>query len=371
MITPFTFGAAGDGVVDDTLAVQTALNAALGGRLHIPAGLFRITSPITTTCGKSISITGDGAGVAALLFDQTSGLTLNFTQSLLCQQPNGLTFRDVALQAIGDCGNALVVTYGAPTVTNDHYRPSVTLRDLRVESSSTGRWANGIDIADAWNVTLDNVFVSGDSAFGVWNNMDGVGINLRRMCVNAHFTNVRCNFWAVGFKAHAETLNTEGIFCSNCSMVAVKRGVWIKGNPALPAPRISTFTWVGGMIEARVGGVIGGSAAFHLQHLWSGLITGCQMLAETITDNVEFTYGVVPQDCAGIVVTNCDINALTHGVLTTGDCKSINVAHNTFTNVAAQVTFNPGTKNSRSAGNTCFNNTRAEVDHDGSNLITT
>jgi hypothetical protein len=55
-ITPQMFGAVGDGVVDDTTAVQSAFDAvaASGGELFVPAGKYRLTSAITISLGLAV-----------------------------------------------------------------------------------------------------------------------------------------------------------------------------------------------------------------------------------------------------------------------------------------------------------------------------
>lgn len=362
------FGVVGDGVNDDAAGIQQALNTAVKQDrcLYFSPGIYRLSRPIVLPpCSSRLSIRGDGANVTTLIGDGVSAFDLTFEQSGM-QQPHGVTIRDIGFRALGTAGTALRISYGKPSLTSDHFRPSVSVSDVVVESGDTGHWADGIDIEGAWNVTLNNVFVSGNSCYGVWDDMSGAGVTLRGMCVNAHLTNVRTNFWAVGLKVHANGgPNTEGVFCSNCSMVAVKRGVWIQGNPEFQ--RISTFTWNGGLVECRVGGVVGGSAAFHLQNVWTALITGCQMISETITENLENTYGVVAQDSSGVVVSSCDINAFILGVATTGHCRAVCVHGNTFTNVANQVVFNEGTERSRSFGNVLFNGEPNEVDVSGLN----
>ena len=61
------FGASGDGVADDTAAIQAALDAAAnlgvddkGALVHFPSGKYKITSTINYPMGKFVSITGDG-----------------------------------------------------------------------------------------------------------------------------------------------------------------------------------------------------------------------------------------------------------------------------------------------------------------------
>ena len=74
MINVHDFGALGDGVADDTAAVQAALNSAIaarGGVVYFPAGKYKITSTLmvgTDTQTSSISIQGDGPLLTTLLW---------------------------------------------------------------------------------------------------------------------------------------------------------------------------------------------------------------------------------------------------------------------------------------------------------------
>jgi hypothetical protein len=57
------FGARGNGVADDTAAIQAAVNS--GGTTYFPAGSYYVTRPIRTTRVGFINIYGDGAGIVA------------------------------------------------------------------------------------------------------------------------------------------------------------------------------------------------------------------------------------------------------------------------------------------------------------------
>lgn len=57
------FGAVGDGVADDTNAIQTALTAA--NAVFLPSGTYRTTAPLTLSFGKSLTGTGHGAVIQA------------------------------------------------------------------------------------------------------------------------------------------------------------------------------------------------------------------------------------------------------------------------------------------------------------------
>ncbi len=375
VVNVLDYGAWGNGMKDDTAALQLALGLAVSasGCLYIPAGTYKLTRPLTlNNCAKRIAIRGDGENVSVLEVHGGGGaLDFTFAQNG-ARQPWGLNLQNVGFHAVGVAGTAIRISYGNPDTTIDHRQPSTVIRNVSVVSDDVGQWTNGIDITAAWNCKLTDVYVSGGDPVAMnWNTLSGHGIQMNRMCINSHLSNVQCNNWAVGFYYNAAGgRNTEGLFFTNCSFVAVKRGVWICGNPAIEdAPRVSTFTWTGGMIECRVKGVTTGSAAFHLQHIWTALIMGCQMLAETVTENGTDTYGVVAQNSSGIVVTACDINAFIFGVATTDVCRAINIHGNTFTNVANQVVFNPGTVQSRSYGHVRFNNEPCERDFGVGNCV--
>ena len=73
------FGAIGDGVADDTAAIQAAITAANGGTVFFPKGTY-LTSA-TLLCDKiGASIIGDSAGVATISATHTTGAVIKFTR---------------------------------------------------------------------------------------------------------------------------------------------------------------------------------------------------------------------------------------------------------------------------------------------------
>lgn len=357
-------GAVGNGYADDTHAIQTCLYLAIAcdGAVYIPPGTYRVTAPIfEEQIASRISIFGDGKNVSIILCEKCSGLVLHFQQSG-AQQPYGVTMRDFAMRALGNSFEAIKVTYGVPPITSDHNQPSVTLDNVDVISDPEGSWANGIILEGAWNPTLNNCFISGNSFGGDWGLMTGAGVSIRGMCVNAHLVNVRCNFWAIGLQViSSDDRNTEGIFVCNCSMVAVKTGLLMKGLAVKDAPRISTITWVGGLIECRVGKQTGQRAAIWLDKVWTVLVSGVQILAEEVPPEDQGpTYAVLAVACNGVVVATCDINAWNYGLHTAGDCRGIAATGCTFTNCDKQVIYPSGTVGSRSYGHTLVTGTPFE-----------
>ena len=346
----YDFGAVGDGMTDDSQALHDAIEVSLKrtlGCVLIPPGDYycpRLPKDYSVNEFTSLSFMGYGSNVSRLFLE--SGLNLRLSQNGI-HQAEGLTISDIGIHAANpDSGTALTISYGNPTISNEHYVVGPRIRGVSIVSGEGDAWGNGILLEGVWNPTLDDVFISGSSAGGNWNNMRGIGVELRGMCVNAHLSNVRTNFWATGLLAHGirNNKNTEGIFCSNCDMVGVQRGVWLAGDASITgAPRIHTLNWTGGMIENRVGGVTGGSAAFHLQDVWGVSIVGCTMLTET-WDCPTTSYAVIAQDCRRVAVSSCDITAYHEGIYTTGACKAMSVIGNTFAAIknGRPVAFNDG-----------------------------
>jgi len=69
------FGAIGDGVADDTTAIQAAINASVNKKVYIPAGIYKISSTITIPNNRSI--VGDGMGFGPTN-RRTERLSINF-----------------------------------------------------------------------------------------------------------------------------------------------------------------------------------------------------------------------------------------------------------------------------------------------------
>jgi hypothetical protein len=70
------FGAVGDGVVDDTVSIQTALDASEGRTVFFPKGVYNLTSSIyspANTAEYGLALVGDSSGPTVLAFDMASG----------------------------------------------------------------------------------------------------------------------------------------------------------------------------------------------------------------------------------------------------------------------------------------------------------
>jgi len=124
-----TFGAVGDGIVNDTVAVQAALDAADasgGGEVYFPAGDYYI---IGLTVGSKTTITGAGPG-SRLYF------------------PAG--------------ANAIINKNAGNTLGNS----DIVVKDITIDLAGTGK--NGITLAGVSRGRVDNVRIISPSGYGIW-----------------------------------------------------------------------------------------------------------------------------------------------------------------------------------------------------------
>lgn len=126
------FGAVGDGITDDTAALQAAINAAASGskKLYLPAGTYKTTSGLSF--GAPIRIFGDGADVASetgtvIKPTQSSGIALAFTNAA-GSFDNGLILEDFAIIGTGS-GTAVGLEVNGAVWTNSRIR-NITVRSM-------------------------------------------------------------------------------------------------------------------------------------------------------------------------------------------------------------------------------------------------
>jgi len=150
------FGATGDGVVDDTLAFQSALTAA--DAVYVPAGRYRLTNTLTIGYGQTLA----GVGQASVLVADTTAFDL-------IHLPDGYaTVRSLRLER----GLAGVRLFGrdGPCVQN-------TLEDLTVWDPVYGLVFDGYDRTDRpcyWNHAV-RVLIARPTTEGVWMTRSGAG----------------------------------------------------------------------------------------------------------------------------------------------------------------------------------------------------
>lgn len=131
------YGAVGDGVADDSDAIQTALNK--GGIVYLPAGRYKITK--TLTIGSNTTLMGVGDNSVIFLGDDDANLTPHFWYPAEIE-PNYPNYY--------------------PYITTAENASRVHISRIRVEGNTETASANlhvGIAAESATDVVVDNVSV--------------------------------------------------------------------------------------------------------------------------------------------------------------------------------------------------------------------
>lgn len=149
------FGAVGNGIVDDTTAIQNAINASAalaGGSVYFPAGTYNYT---TLTINNAISIYGEVASTTVLnCTSNTGGITVTTHY--------GVSFSDIGLYGTASHTGVLVNIVSNVTGYNTH---------SKFENCNFYQFANGISFTNAGQFSVSNCYFTSytDSAVFVQN----------------------------------------------------------------------------------------------------------------------------------------------------------------------------------------------------------
>jgi polygalacturonase len=147
------FGALGDGVTDDTAAIQATINEALsesGRKVFFPAGTYRVTSSINLNSDDTHLI-GEGAYATNIYRDFTTGPTISIGKS-----------SGTVIRASGVSSMSFGLNTGSTQAASDvaHIRTTagenITIADIVIYDA-----VEGIELIGGNNIFIDRVVISG------------------------------------------------------------------------------------------------------------------------------------------------------------------------------------------------------------------
>ena len=153
------FGAVGDGVTNDTAAIQAAFNNS--SALFFPKGTYVLTAKITATKATAFSFYGDGMGNTILFWDTaTGGIEITSTNIIAPITVDGLTF--YTNRSGG--GTALKVTYPV-AATSLFVGSRYSNLELRGSDFNTDYWTEGLRLVNHWNLQCTGLHIQGSDTY--------------------------------------------------------------------------------------------------------------------------------------------------------------------------------------------------------------
>jgi hypothetical protein len=220
------FGAVGNGVADDAISFQNALNYASTNNktLFIPAGEYKCAAAITQT-DLSVTIIGDGLDDTVIRFTNaaSAGFDLTFRAQGVGRAPDVFTISNLTVESdcafMGDMISAIWSTHQATA------SPSIFVENVRVtsrENTLLSTFGKGIYIYNAFNGFMKNVWVLGNDA-----RTPSIGIMLQAS-VGIKCLALDVNRTQTGIKIFSDTAENqcEGITVASSFFYDVSYGVW-------------------------------------------------------------------------------------------------------------------------------------------------
>ena len=233
------FGAMGDGVTDDSTALELALTWLFSGTkanksLYVPSGVYNLDKLVQLSISPDSSqftIYGDGATSVFHCKDPNGGIKINTASNAVYLTIDGLQF--CPGEGNGETAFALWFTYDLPNVKNRH---SVWMRNCVVDTLTRDNFNDGwVDVFKLHGV--HRLKIQDTTIFNQYRPLDANGNTIGKMldledCYKPWIENIYCNGKnQYGIYNLKNDFNEGGTFL-NCNIVGPLIGILIKQNPA-------------------------------------------------------------------------------------------------------------------------------------------
>lgn len=287
------FGAKGDGVTDDTPAIQAAINT--GKPLYWPPGSYRTTAPITAS-NADLAWTGSGQNAVQIAVDH-AGAGLVYSSSTVSRQVvlRGLSF------VTSNAAATRAVDIGFPS-TSDIDQVQVVLDDVRIAKIGAGIWTQGcIRLSNVTNPILSKFVAEGDFAGTPY------GLSLEGQTLDAALSNTRFYLMQDAIRVSG---TSEGLTLNDFIAVTVDRGVYINTTGLEPWLAATNFH-----INARSAGIDATNRAQIT--LSNGLLYANSTISSPGWTGIKATASVVGR-ADNISIANVEFNKAAYGGSTVG-----------------------------------------------------
>lgn len=262
------FGAKMDGTTDDTAANVAAISAAEAASTTVtmPAGNTKVTSALSVT-GKSMWISGAGAGATTVTSTITDGSVFSFTSS---SGTGGLSDLRIVGPSGATAGSGVYVNSGAITLTNLNIQQ--TYNGVTWDANGNAGRAINVDVSGVVNNGFmfagghNNVYLENCTAFQKAGSPGNAGYQVNYTqggpwlsnCVAAGFT----LGLAIGTIAGQKVVD---MFVENCDFdSSIQSGIFIDSSSGGTIYALK-FTNTRGSFSQQNGIAINGSATYDLQ----------------------------------------------------------------------------------------------------------
>lgn len=200
--------AVGDGTTDDTTAIQNAINAAHaagGGRVYLPTGIYKITSPLTVYGNMVI----EGSGTNAAVIKQFTNNTSAFTGNDILY----LSIRDLNIITNG-------ITHTSNSAIDIHWTSNGNTEQISLTNLVINGYFVGMNMQTLITSTIQNVECYGcDTGLNMWDGGTSVLIS------NTYMNNCPVGYRLDGcvyitFAATAADANNNAYWLTDCAGIS-------------------------------------------------------------------------------------------------------------------------------------------------------